>query len=39
MRTLPPILFRDYLRHVIWPHVQLFSCCLAFGAIIIGLIV
>ena len=37
MRNLPPILRRDYVRHVLWPHVQLFGAALIFLAVLFGM--
>ena len=37
MNRLPPILFRDYLRHVVWPHVQLFGAAFLLLGVLFGM--
>lgn len=38
MTRLPRILARDYFRHAIWPHVQVYGALLILGVIIFGAI-
>lgn len=34
----PAILRRDYFRHAIWPHLQIYGAMLILGAIVFGAI-
>lgn len=38
MNRLPRILFRDYIRNAIWPHVQVYGALLILAAIVFGAI-
>lgn len=38
MNRLPTILVRDYFRHIVWPHIQLFGALAILATIVFGVI-